>query len=397
MLTTVFNDNFNRPDNSTSLGKNWQVNEPSCVYGIFNNAPQLKANGTDSGSNVAFQQLLDSDVSVEIDFTAAGTTAWAVDNIEFALRCQDYKNYLAIGVAGGDLFFVSVVANGVVGNTFHAIVAGVHTASSIRIYLQGSILQLYINGILALSQDLAATPVGNAYQHNVQHGFSFFSTTANLITDFSIEANSMVPNYLPTSKEQALYSLYEYLTVWFTTYYTPIGGLKAPTIYPIGYQQSFTFPCITIEDVGLAGLPAYALGDVFGAPYQGKRGQTIVKLTCYDQNDDTTQTNVAYSLAEQNVRRLRDLVEWLLITAGKTDNNGTFISSPIYMLDPIVSGLPGIQPFGGFVLTPKTEEAGGFRDMFHANASEAPNLKKYEMFIKVEWPQLFFWPSGVVI
>lgn len=204
------------------------------------------------------------------------------------------------------------------------------------------------------------------------------------------------PSYLPTSKENALYSIYQYLMTWFSSYYVPIGGVKAPTIYPIGFQQSFTFPCITMEDVGLADLPGYALGDSFGGVYKGKRTQTMLKLVIYDQNTDSTDTEAAYTLAEQNVRRLRDIIRFLMLTNGEVDLNNEFISSPIYMLDPIAtSGLPGFQ--NGFVIDVKTEESGGWRDMFMANGIEAPNLKKYEIYIRIEWPEIFAWPSGIVI
>lgn len=186
-----------------------------------------------------------------------------------------------------------------------------------------------------------------------------------------------LPAYVPTGKENALYSLAKYLTARFSEV-TPAPS-RPVTIIDTGYEQTLTYPCVTIGDTGLPQLTDEALGreiglSTLGVRKRGRTEQTLVEINVLDCVTDTVRD------AELNARRLRDQVKYAIQMSGMDDGNGGQILPPIRLLDAQNSD----ADTGSIVSHPRAEAA-VWNETYIKDNPQKPNEKRYRIFCRIRW------------
>ncbi len=181
-----------------------------------------------------------------------------------------------------------------------------------------------------------------------------------------------MPTYIPTGKENAIYSLALYLRTQFGTI-TPISGATL-NIYDLGYEQFQDYPAITISDSGAPQLEDLALGRDIGDGKQGRDEQTFVEINCLDNVNDRPE-------AERNVRRLRDLLKYAIQMSGMNnqDANGQIMPT-IHLLD----HNNGDTDTGSIVWNPR-DQAASWTETFIKDQSDKPAEKRYRILCKICW------------
>lgn len=196
------------------------------------------------------------------------------------------------------------------------------------------------------------------------------------------------PTYIKTGKEIALYSLFTGIQTQFSTW---TGNLNSTTLMvsPLGYSQDMTFPLITIEDVGGPTLGGKSLGRELQEGFKGFEEQTQVEFNCFDQNLDGSGGTSAYGLAEQNVRRLRDVLKDYLENAAYPGQSGAQIYPPIKILD-ANNGNADTQSQIWF----EQETPGTWTETYIKNTPEMVNVKRYRIYARFHWFRFTVTPSG---
>ncbi len=196
------------------------------------------------------------------------------------------------------------------------------------------------------------------------------------------------PAYIKTGKENALYSLYKGVQNQFSGW---TGNLNpnALTVSPISYNQTMQFPVLTIQDVGGPSLGAFAMGRNVAEGYKGYEEQTQVEFDCYDQNVEAINGTSAYGSADQNVRRMRDVLKDYLENAGQTGLNG----QPIYPSITLIDGNNGDADTGSSVWY-QQEDTGTWSETFLENISDMVNVKRYRIYARIRWHRFTSTPAG---
>lgn len=196
------------------------------------------------------------------------------------------------------------------------------------------------------------------------------------------------PSYIKTGKENALYSLYKGMLNQFNGW---TGNLSSTScaVYPMSYNQTMTFPVITIQDVGGPSLGAFAMGRNVADGYTGYDEQTQVEINCYDQNQDATLTTSAYQSADQNVRRMRDVVKDYLENSAMPGFDGASVYPAINLID----GNNGDAATGSQVWF-QQEDTGSWTETFLENVPEMVNVKRYRIYCRIRWHRYTSTPTG---
>jgi hypothetical protein len=185
------------------------------------------------------------------------------------------------------------------------------------------------------------------------------------------------PTYIPTGKENAIYSVAKYLKEFFG-HITPISG-RTVAVVDLGYEQFQDYPSILISDQGAPQLGDISIGRVLGDGKQGRWEQTQIEINCLDCNTDLSPTVMT---AEQNVRRLRDLVKYALQMSGMTTSAGDQILPPIRLLDH--SALVP-DTYTGSVVWTEREKDSTWIETFVKDVPEKPNEKRYRIYCRLLW------------
>lgn len=159
----------------------------------------------------------------------------------------------------------------------------------------------------------------------------------------------------------------------------------------MSYSQNMTFPLITVGDVGGPSLGAKALGRELQEGFKGYEEQTQVEFNIYDQNlDGGVPGTSAYGMADQNVRRIRDVLKDYLENAAYPGQSGAQIYPPIKVLDPN-NGNADTQSQVWF----ENEMPGTWTETFIANTSDFDqSVKRYRIYARMHWYRYTVTPSG---
>jgi hypothetical protein len=194
------------------------------------------------------------------------------------------------------------------------------------------------------------------------------------------------PAYIKTDKEGCLYSLYTAIQNQFSGW---TGNLNPAslTISPLSWNQNVTYPLITLQDVGGPSLGPKGLGRELQEGYKGFEKQTQVEFNIYDQNQLTGTSS--YTSAEQNVRRMRDLLEDFLVNAAYPGSTG----AQIYPAIPLIDGNNGNALTGSQVWY-EQETPGTWTETYMDNLAEMLNVKRYRIYARIHWFRYTSTPSG---
>jgi len=196
------------------------------------------------------------------------------------------------------------------------------------------------------------------------------------------------PTYLLTGKENALYSLYKGTLNQFSGW----GGNLNPnalTVSPMSYNQTMQFPVITLQDVGGPSLGAFAMGRQTADGYKGYEEQTQVEFNCYDQNVEAVNGTSAYGSADQNVRRMRDVLKDYLENSAQQGLSGAVIYPGIQLVD----GNNSDTPTGSYVWF-QQEDSGSWAETFIENDPAMINVKRYRIYARIRWHRYTTLPTG---
>jgi hypothetical protein len=189
------------------------------------------------------------------------------------------------------------------------------------------------------------------------------------------------PEYLISGKENALYSLYTYLLNYFGNITFP-SPYKAPVISLSGFEQVKGAPSILIEDLGAPAKGLQVLGQYAGSGKIYVTEGTLVRIILEDRN--LPEDTVPYTTAENEVRRLRDLLRYGLCSPGIViyDQNGN--------ATPLLTGISLIDQFNGNADTGSKvwmpfNEPGHWNETFIANQEDAPDWKQYKITCRINW------------
>lgn len=187
------------------------------------------------------------------------------------------------------------------------------------------------------------------------------------------------PNYLLTGKENALYSLAKAIQNQFNGW---TGNLNpnALNVYPISYNQTMTFPVITVQDVGGPSLGAFAMGRQVSDVNRGYDEQSQVEFNVYDQNVDAVPGTAAYGSADQNARRMRDVLKDYVENVAMPGLLGATIYPAIKLLD----GNNADADTGSQVWFVQ-EDAGTWTETFIENDPAMINVKRYRIYCRIRW------------
>ena len=195
------------------------------------------------------------------------------------------------------------------------------------------------------------------------------------------------PNHIKTGKEAVLYSLYTGLANQFSGW---TGNLNSTSflIYPMSFNQTFTFPCLTIQDVGGPSLGGKAMGRQLQEGFLGFEAKTQVEMNIYDQTAEGGGGTSAYTSAEQNVRRIRDLVEDYFVNSAFPSSNG----SQIYPAIPVIDAVTGTSSQSQVWYD--QESPGTWTETFIENTPDMINVKRYRIYAQFHWYRYTVTPSG---
>jgi hypothetical protein len=186
------------------------------------------------------------------------------------------------------------------------------------------------------------------------------------------------PAYIPTGKEGVLYSLYSALGNQFAGW---TGNLSSTSfiISPMSWNQTLTFPCLTIQDVGGPSMGGNAMGRQLQEGFYGFEAKSQIEMNIYDQNVEGGGGTSAYTSAERNVRRIRDLVEDYFVNAAFPGQNGAQIYPGIPVLDPVLGTSTQSQVWYD------QEAPGTWSESFIENTPEMVNVKRYRIYAQFHW------------
>ena len=184
----------------------------------------------------------------------------------------------------------------------------------------------------------------------------------------------------PTSKKNALASLYQYINdnVLGTNEYLFLGN----------YENAVHFPCIGLVDKGAPDLPPTSFNDYLGqsaplnAVQYGRVSQTVVEINVVDKL--TTTTGSSNPSAEKNVLELREKLHRALYYAGQLDTNNQLYFPNICLLDFDTNGHPST---GSYCWWPAEESNTWFESTYFANADD-PLLKRINIAMRYRWIEI---------
>lgn len=180
-----------------------------------------------------------------------------------------------------------------------------------------------------------------------------------------------IPAYIKTGKENALYSLYKFLKTQLA-----LSAISpAPTVFSTSYNQEMTFPCVTIQDMGAPQVGDVAFSRELAAGFKGRQEQTQVELNVYQQNVGNTAN------AEQYVRRVRDLLKYILQCSGAVGPDGVTLLVPRI---PLLDSQNSDADTGSWLWTPR-EMDNLWVETFIANTPDMPNVKRYRIYVRIRW------------
>ena len=184
----------------------------------------------------------------------------------------------------------------------------------------------------------------------------------------------------PTSKKNALASLYQYINdnVLGTNEYLFLGN----------YENAVHFPCIGLVDKGAPDLPPTSFNDYLGqsaplnAVQYGRVSQTVVEINVVDKL--TTTTGSSNPSAEKNVLEIREKLHRALYYAGQLDTNNQLYFPNICLLDFDTNGHPST---GSYCWWPAEESNTWFESTYFANADD-PLLKRINIAMRYRWIEI---------
>lgn len=148
----------------------------------------------------------------------------------------------------------------------------------------------------------------------------------------------------------------------------------------MSYNQSMQFPLITLQDVGGPSVGAFALGRQVADGFKGYEEQTQVEINCYDQNVDAVNGTSAYGSADQNIRRMRDVLKDYLENSAQQGFDGAAIYPGIQLID----GNNGDLATGSYVWF-QQEDTGAWAETFIENDPDLVNVKRYRIYARIRW------------
>ena len=195
------------------------------------------------------------------------------------------------------------------------------------------------------------------------------------------------PTYVKTGKENVLYSLYTALQNQFAGWNGNLSSTSF-TISPMSWNQNLNFPCLTIQDVGGPSLGTMAMGRQLQEGFYGLEEKSQFEMNIYDQNVEGSGGTSAYTSAERNVRRIRDLVQDYFINAAFPGANGAQIYPAIPLLDAVAGTSTQSQVWYD------QEKPGTWTETFIENTPDMINVKRYRIYAQMRWYRYTTTPSG---
>lgn len=185
----------------------------------------------------------------------------------------------------------------------------------------------------------------------------------------------------PTSKKNALASLYQYVN-------DNVLGTNE-SIFLGNYENAIHFPAIGMVDKGAPDLGPNSFDDYLGqsgvlnANQYGRVSQTVVEFNIVDKLTTST-TGGQNRDAEKNVLVIRERLRRTLYYAGQLDTNGQYYFPNIALLDFDANGHPST---GSYVYWPSEETNTWFESTYFASADD-PLLKRIQISMRVRWLEI---------
>lgn len=213
-MTVLFRDTFNRADNASSMGNGWVVDGASdpTVYGILSNQAVLKSSAFPGyNSDNVFQSIAVADCFVQlktnVPIIAQPLQGLAGGALTFrANTTQGSKKYLTLAAQPNNTLRIEEIFGGTFSgfNAISPVIPGVSKTQDLAVYVQGSNLTVYNNGISVWSLTNIGSTFLNTPLTNKGFGFTIDHPGAMSATDFLIQD---VPGITtPTITYQAVFS-----------------------------------------------------------------------------------------------------------------------------------------------------------------------------------------------
>lgn len=214
---------------------------------------------------------------------------------------------------------------------------------------------------------------------------------------------STMPIRLKTGRENALYSVYKYLSDRLNEVSYPKPYLK-PNVYPLGYEQAIKFPCVTFKDLGAPSISASSMGRYWGAGFSAQEERTILEINVVDQNRPSDVTilvqnqqiplvdNQGHNFivdtglvgAEAQVRRTTELIRYALTMPGMVNVPGYGQEDRMIPAIKLLDHQDKDSETGSMVWL-ATNEAGSFNVNFFEDWNDMPQIKRYRILARIHW------------
>ncbi len=198
-----------------------------------------------------------------------------------------------------------------------------------------------------------------------------------------------VPVTNPSGKNNMLASLVGYLSQYLPKK-VPSGNYDGKFVpYTINleqYEEAASYPSISVEDIGMPGLGAYAFDNYTGKyidgngdtqPFYGRLAQTMVEF-----NMQADAGAVGTNIARQAVYQMYDQIDYLLRSTGEMDHTGANILPVISMINYDTN--PATTVLGSSVWCP-TEKDSIMFPAYIGTDPERPGIKRLSLRVRIYW------------
>ncbi len=198
-----------------------------------------------------------------------------------------------------------------------------------------------------------------------------------------------VPVTIPSGKNNMLASLVGYMnTVLPMEIPSGVydGNFVSYAIKLEQYEEAATFPSISVEDIGMPGLGAYAFDKYMGKytddsgntlPFYGVEAQTLVEF-----NIQADINQPPYNVARQACYQMFDQLDYMLRNTGMTDHNGNVLLPVISMMNYDTN--PATVVPGCSIWCP-TEKDSILFPTYIGTDPERPGIKRLSLRARIKW------------
>ena len=199
---------------------------------------------------------------------------------------------------------------------------------------------------------------------------------------------NQVPVTNPTGKNNMLASLVAYMNQYLPGK-IPSGIYDGNFVsYKVNleqYEEAASYPSISVEDIGMPGLGAYAFDSYVGKyvdgngvtqPFYGKKAQTMVEF-----NMQADANAVGANIARQAVYQMYDQVDYLLRYTGELDHNNATMLPVIQLMDYDTNPASWTPS----TIWCPTEKDSILFPTYIGTDSERPNIKRLSLRARIWW------------